>query len=129
MDELIQQALGYLGTVLATLCVALATLVLRKIGISLDADRQAQLEYVVKQEVLRQEELAAERLKKTGIVTSGAEKLRSALEAVTDRLPRVDRDEAAAIVQAVLPQLGIGAAAGLRELGKALKTPAPKVAK
>lgn len=124
MEEVMQTGLATLGTLISGLIIALLVQAFRKLGFSLDAEREAQLEYVVRQEVLRVEERAARMLKESGIQQRGEQKLRDVLIAVTDRIPRVDHAEAERIVHAVLPQLGLGATAYVRELGKALKTPA-----
>lgn len=124
MDAVIDQLVQLAGAVLAPLLVAVVVQVLRRIGLSVDAERKAMLEYFAKQAVLGVEERAAAWAKAniSGRAMSGAEKMQAALEEVLARVPRVSREEAKAVIEAVLPQLHIGAAAGARELGKALRT-------
>lgn len=122
MDELIQQVISYLGAALAAALVALAVQLLRKMGFSLDAERHAQLETVVRQAVLKAEEQAAAYAKAHVSKMLPADKMRLAVAHVLAKLPRVSEAEAADIVQAVLPQMGIGAAAGAQKLGEALRS-------
>jgi hypothetical protein len=121
-DELIRQGLGVLGTALTAVLVALAIKALQRIGISLDAERAAQLEYTARQAVLAVEERAAAYAKAHVTKMLPAEKMRQAIIDVTNRIPNVDDLEARRVIEAVLPQVGAGAAAGLRELGKAIGT-------
>lgn len=122
-DALIDQVMQALGVVLAGALVALVIQILRKIGITLDADKQAQLEYFAKQAVLRVEEYAATYAKKKLVGLTESQKFSMAVTDLIEKVPRVDRVEAERIVTAVLPQLGIGAAAGVTHLGNALRTP------
>lgn len=125
LNELLTQVTHALGGILAAAIVAVAVQLLRRLNISIDADRKAKLEYVVRQAVLAVEERAAALAKQHGaaVIMTANEKAQAALEAVVERIHNVDVDEARQVIQAVLPQLGIGATAGVRELGKAMRTP------
>lgn len=122
MEQLIEELLKGLGVVLTGALVALAVKLLQRFGIALDVERQQQLESMARQAVARVEEIAAQHAKAQVREWTGPEKLSAAVTDIVEQLPRVDREEAKAIVQAVLPSMGIGAAAGATELGKALRT-------
>lgn len=122
MDALIDELLKGFGVVLVGMVMWLVQRLLQRMGIELDIKRQQQLESMARQAVAQVEELAAEHAKTALREWSGPEKLSAAVTTIVDKLPRVDREEATAIVQAVLPSMGIGAAAGAVELGKALRT-------
>lgn len=121
MEQLIDPIVTALGGVLVSVLVALAIRALQKIGVDLDVKRQEQLEGVARAAVLRVEEITKAQARKQLATWSGPEKLREAVTEVVDRIPRVDALEAQRVVQAVLPTVGIGAAAAV-ELGKALQT-------
>ena len=108
--------------VLVPLLVMLVIRALKKVGISLDADKQAQLEYVAKQAALKIEEVAANRLAAQLSKMTPTQKLQSAVASVLDKLPNVSPREAEDAIHAALPQIGAGAAAGAVALGKAMRT-------
>lgn len=94
--------------VIAPIAVKLLLAQLKKIHITVSAERQGQLEYLAKQAVLRTAELAANKKKVTGVVTSGPDMLQIAtvdIMAKSDATPK----EAADTIHAVLPQVGLGA--------------------
>ncbi len=122
MDVLIDSVVKSLGGVLVGVLVAVAVKLLQRFGIALDVERQQQLESAARAAVLRIEELAASTAKSQLRSWTGPEKLSAAITDVVERIPRVDRGEAERIIQAVLPSVGIGAAAGAAELGNALRT-------
>jgi hypothetical protein len=111
------------GTALSSLLFALLTRLLQMWNIRLSAERQAQAEHIVALVVRSVEESAATYLRTHGIPLTGQAKLERAVTDIVTRLPRVSRTEAAEIVHAVLPALGLGATAGLGKLGDALRTP------
>jgi hypothetical protein len=121
MEQLIEPIVAGLGVVLTMAVIALGTQLFRKLGIELDVKRQQQLESFARSAVLRVEEVATAEARKHLSAWTGPQKLQAAVTDVVDRLPRVDRAEAERIVHAVLPTVGIGAAAAV-ELGKALQT-------
>ena len=125
ITSLSQQIVAVVLPLLASTLVALVVLGLKKLGLSIDADKQAQLEYVAKQAVLKVEEQVSARVAgavdaSLGPITS---KLNMAVVDVIAKLPRVSKQEAEDAIHAALPQLGLGAAAGAAALGKALRTP------
>lgn len=123
MDAVIDQAVQALGAIVAAALVAVLVKLFQRFGIALDQERQDQLTRVAQQAVARAEEWAAAQVKaKVKGKIPGAEKFERAVADVIARVPRVSREEAEAIVTAALPQMGLGAAAGARELGKALRT-------
>jgi hypothetical protein len=123
MDVVIDQTMQALGALLATALVAVLIKLFQRFGIALDQERREQLEGVARQAVARAEEWAAAQAKErlAGKIP-GSAKFERAVVDVIDRIPRVTRDEAEAVVTAALPQMGLGAAAGAAALGKALRT-------
>jgi hypothetical protein len=107
--EIIRTVLAIATPVLATLATALIVKALQKIGLSVDAEKQAKLEYLATQAILRAEEWAAARIKAQVGSTTAAMKLEKALTDLTDRVPGISREEAAALVHATLPKLQLGA--------------------
>jgi hypothetical protein len=123
MDGLIDQTVQMIGAMLAAALVAVLVKLFQRFGIALDQERQDQLERVARQAVARAEEWAAAQVKaKVSKKIPGSEKFERAVVDVLERIPRVSREEAEAIVTAALPQMGMGAAAGAAALGKALRT-------
>ncbi len=122
MELVITPLIQALGAVLAAALTALVVQAFRKLGLSLDADRQAQVEYYAKQAVLKVEEEAAAYAKSHMKKIDPGIKMRRAVVALIAKVPRINTDEAGEILEAVLPQVGIGAAAGARRLGEALRT-------
>ena len=122
MELFIDELVKGLGAVLVGALIALIVKLLKRMGIALDVERMQQLESSARQAVLRVEETAATQLKNKVSEWTGPEKLHAAVTDVITRLPRVDAEEAERIVKAVLPTMGLGAAAGAAELGKALRT-------
>lgn len=120
LTPLVTPVLQLLGTVIAAALTALIVRLLQKVGLSVDADRHAKIEYVAKLAASRAEEFAAAYLKAHGSKLLPTQKLQLAVEDVMARLPRVSREEAQEIVQAVLPGLRLGATAGVAALGKAV---------
>jgi hypothetical protein len=125
MEGLIDQTVQMVGAMLAAALVAVLVKLFQRFGIALDQERQDQLQSVARQAVARAEEWGATQLKglaKRKLPALGAEKFERAVTDVVARIPRVSREEAEAVVQAALPQMGLGAAAGAAALGKALRT-------
>jgi hypothetical protein len=124
MDGLIDQTVQMIGAMLAAALVAVLVKLFQRFGIALDQERQDQLEHVARQAVARAEEWAAAQVKAKVVSKKipGSEKFERAVVDVLERIPRVSREEAEAIVTAALPQMGMGAAAGAAALGKALRT-------
>lgn len=123
MDVLIDEVVKLLGGVLAAALIAVLYKLLQRFGIALDAEKRDQLEAAARQAVARAEEWSARQIKaKVAKKIPGTEKFERAVADVLDRIPGVTRAEAEAVVEAALPQMGIGAAAGARELGKSLRT-------
>lgn len=125
MNDVTTQIVGFvisLATpVLATLATALMVKALQRIGLQVDAERKARLEYVASQAILRAEEWAAARLK-ANLPATGTEKLQAAMVDLTDRIPGISNEEASALIHATLPKLGAGAAAFLQGARQAATT-------
>lgn len=125
MDELLNTVLietlkfALVGAV--GLLVPIFIQILRRAGLQLTVEREAALNQVALLAAAEVEEWAAKRLK-ANLPISGGEKMERALETVLSKLPNVSEAEAKVAIHAALPQIGLGAAAGLKELGKALVT-------
>lgn len=111
-----------LATALAGLVVAVAVKMLQKLNLSVDADQQAKLEYVAKQQILKAEEEAAAKYQLDQKFTSGAAKLQTATAGVIAKLPNVTQQEAEDAVHAALPQLALGATTLAGKVGEAVVT-------
>ena len=131
MEDIVGKIVGFtLAHALALLVpfvIAVLVRVFQKFGLSLSAERRANLEAGLMKGALWVEEWAERKFKETGVKVPAAVKLEKAIEKgltfVVGKIPRVSAEEAADIVNAGLPQIGLGAAASARELGKALRTP------
>lgn len=119
-------ALQALEPLLISALVALAYKVFQRLHLSVSAERDAQLQWVAQQAVQYAEEKAANYVKSTGLVPKAEQKLNDALTVVLTKLPNVSELEATQAIQAALPQVGLGAAAGVSALGKAMLTPEQK---
>lgn len=122
MDPLIDAVFQYLGVFAAAALSALIVQLLRKVGLSLDADRQAQVEYFARMAVAKAEELGAAYAKKHAVKMDPAHKLQIATQALIAKVPRITPDEAQDIVTAALPGMKMGAAAAMGKLGDALRS-------
>lgn len=103
------------------LLVPILVQVLRRAGLQLSVEREAAVNQVALLAAAEVEEWAAKKLK-ANLPVSGGEKAERAIETILTKLPNVTEAEAKAALHAALPQIGLGAAAGLKELGKALST-------
>lgn len=115
--ELARLAVELAAIVLAPLLVGAVAAWLRKVGYELSAERRARLEARVVAAILATEEWAAAEAKR-GVPVASTAKLERALA----RLPGVDPTEAADLIHAWLPRLGLGAAAALRQLRQAVQS-------
>lgn len=113
MDPVYQEVIKVVGGIIASalgmLLIWIATQMARKLGLSVSAEQQAQLQWFAQQAAKKMEEIAAAKLKSTGERMTPAEQMAGAVEAVMENLPRVDAAKAASAVTAALPELGIGA--------------------
>jgi hypothetical protein len=103
MDELIRQTTQLLGAVLAAALVALVTQGLRKLGLSITMDQQAQLERTVRLGVGYAEEQARAHLAQTNDRLPGTSKQLMAASFVMEALPHSDETAVHQLIQAVLP--------------------------
>jgi alkylhydroperoxidase/carboxymuconolactone decarboxylase family protein YurZ len=102
-----------------SLIVPLLIQQLRRAGVQLSAEKEARLNQVALIAAAEVEEWAAVKLK-ANVPISSHDKLQKGIESVLNKIPGVTEQEAKAALQAALPQIGLGAAAGLREVGKAI---------
>lgn len=111
-----------LAGVLAAYAVAIAHKLAARFGLQLDAARDQQIEYAVRQAVMKAEELVAARLAAGLPVQSAQAKLELALTDLLDRIPGLSRERAIDLIHAALPQLGLGSAATASEAAALPKT-------
>ena len=100
--------------VLLPLISALLVKALQRFGLSVDAEKQAKVEYFVQQAIFRAEEWAAQRVKANMGQTTAAMKLDRALTDVVDKVPGITKQEAADLIHATLPKVQLGAAVFLQ---------------
>jgi len=112
-QEVIKVVGGIIASALGMLLIWIATQMARKLGLSVSAEQQAQLQWFAQQAAKKMEEIAAAKLKSTGERMTPAEQMAGAVEAVMENLPRVDASKATSAVTAALPELGIGASGPL----------------
>jgi len=105
MDQIISQLIQALGAILAAVLIALATQALRRMGITLNAERQQLLENTVKQGVSYAEETAKVHLQKYGEKLESDAKKNLALDFVLHKLPKTNPDDANRSIQATLPMV------------------------
>ena len=123
MPAVYQPIIDALIALAATALTGMIVRLFQKVGLALDADRTAQVEYWARQAVLYAEERAAAQIGSSIVKWSPGAKLEAAVAQLMSKAPRITREEAEAIIHAALPQVGLGAAAAAAELGKALRTP------
>lgn len=126
LDQLFTELMKVLTPILVSLLVAAAGYAIRRLHLSVSAEQDAQLAYYANLAVLYAEEKAANYLKTHGVKMDPISKLNMAVTQLLTKVPRIDQDEAVKIVQASLPGLKMGAAAGAVALGNALRTPEAK---
>ena len=119
--EVVKFALAIIAPILSALLVALAAKGLQKIGISLDAEKQAKLEHLVAALVAQTEEWASSRIK-AGIPVTAADKASYYLQLAADKIPGVSTDEAHALAQTILGRLRLGTTAVLQDVRVAATT-------
>ena len=107
------------------LVVPLMVQLLRRAGLNISAEREGYLNQVALIAAAEVEEWASKKLK-ANLPVSAGEKMERALESVLSKIPNVTENEAKAAIHAALPQIGLGAAAGLKELGKSITSVEPK---
>jgi hypothetical protein len=118
VTELVRTALTILAPILVAALTTAAIQVARKFGLEVGAQQQAKIEHYARQAVLEAEEWAAQRIR-ANLPTTPMEKFERALRGMLQKVPGVTAGEATAIIHAVLPQVGAGAAAALGEVRRA----------
>lgn len=111
LKPLLEAILPALGTVLAAYLTYLAHQLAQKWKINLSAEQDAKLEYYAKKAAAWVEEEAARRLTRKDPNLSGDDMRDLAVSKVKEWMPQADLQKAADTIQAVLPQMGLGAAA------------------
>lgn len=99
-----------LGAALAYFVIRLVQGVAAKLHLQVSEQTDAQIRYYAAQAVKAAEEYAAKRLKMSGVVMSGDEKLEAALASVVAKIPGVDKVVAQDAIHAALTDLSLGAA-------------------
>lgn len=108
-EAVTEQALTAMSLVAAALILAILRRVLQKLGISLSAERDAQLEYAVAEGIARAKEAAAAQIKAYGTSMPAEQKLEIAREHVKDTLKKVDPVKVDAKIESTLAKVGEGA--------------------
>ena len=105
--------IAVLAPIVAGLVVALLVKWLKKVGLDLDAEKQAKAEYWVRQGILSAEEWAASRLKQGLADTPDAESAVKLQHAIDVAVENTDLNvvQAETLVHAQLPQVKLGATA------------------
>lgn len=119
--EFVKLVFAIVAPILSALLVALAAKALQKIGLSLDAEKTAKLEYLATRLVAQTEEWANARLK-AGIPTTASDKAKQYLVYAASKLPGVSADEATALAQQTLGRLRMGTMAVLSDIRTAATT-------
>lgn len=122
LTEVINTVLGIATPILTVLLTAFLVKALQKVGLNVDADKTAKLEYFATQAILRAEEWGAARIKANAGTMTAAMKLEKALTDLTDKVPGITREEASALVHATLPKVNLGAAAFLQGVRQSATT-------
>jgi hypothetical protein len=118
VTEVVRLVFALVAPVLSALLVALAAKALQKLGLTLDAEKQAKLEHLAAGLVARTEEWASSRIK-AGMPVTAREKAEYYLTIATDALPGVSADEAHALAQTTLGRLRLGMTAVLQDIRQA----------
>jgi len=111
LDEVVKLVFSVAALVIAPLAVALVARLLRKVGLSLDAEKQAKIEKIARDGILLAEEKAARLVKAKLRPMLSSEKLAMAMKHLLDQVPGISTDEAELIVTQELPKVGVGATA------------------
>lgn len=112
VTEIIKTTLAIATPVLATLLSALVLRAVKRMGIELDSQRALQVEKIVRDAILRAEEMFATRVRQK-LPTTSADRLATAVATVMDKVPGITEQEARDLVHTTLPKVGAGAAAFL----------------
>jgi hypothetical protein len=121
VGSILQSVLAFaLPVIVPTLATALTGYLLvilhrlaQKWGLNLSAEQDAKLEYYATKAAAWVEEEAARRLTRKDPNLTGDQMRDLAIAKVKEWLPNADTQKAADTIQAVLPQMGLGAAASL----------------
>jgi hypothetical protein len=123
---LTQQLIDAAIAVLVPLITALLVKLFQKAKLDVSGQRQARIEYFVRQAILEAEEWAAKRLQ-AKLDTEPTQKLDRAVRAITKQVPTVTVSQAIDLVHAELPKSGLGASAAVPTSAVAV-VPAPVTA-
>lgn len=122
MDAVIHQALDVVGAIIVAVLTPLIVQWIankaRLAGLQLSAEKEAQVEKIVRDAILKAEEWAATRVK-VGESTNAGQKLEQALADVVDKVPGISSQEAADLIHATLPKVGLGASTFLQGVRQA----------
>lgn len=129
MDEILREiaveVVRIAMVALVSIAVPLLVQLLRRVNIQLSVEEQARVNTTAMIIAAEVEEWAASRIKMNLPVGSG-EKLQRATARMVETLPGMTPERAEAAVAAALPQLGLGAAAALKEIARGSATDAGK---
>jgi type II secretory pathway pseudopilin PulG len=127
MEEFAKLAAGVLATLLsalAAIAVPMAVQYIRKLGLQISAEQEAQIRSTAEGAVLRAEEIIEAQIKTHGtpIVRSGADKLEIAATAIMEKVPGVTKPEAEGLAKEAVARVGLGATDLAGKLAAASRT-------
>jgi ABC-type multidrug transport system fused ATPase/permease subunit len=107
---LLTAVMGLVATVVAGVLVWAGTLLAKKLGLELSAEKQEALRKAARDAVFMAEEWGAKRAKLNELTVSGSDKLQQAVGFVLAKIPGVDVDEVKQQIHAALGSVqGLGA--------------------
>jgi hypothetical protein len=111
LPALLDTAFDALAVVAAGFVVLLTRRLLQKVGLSLKEDQERQLQYWVKQAVLKAEEIVNARRAAGQPTSTAADKFDLALDDLREKAPGLTSLQASDKIHAALPDLGLGSTA------------------
>jgi hypothetical protein len=111
LPALLDTAFDALAVVAAGFVVLLARRLLQKVGLSLKEDQERQLQFWVKQAVLKAEEIVNARRSAGQPTSTAADKFDMALADLHEKAPGLTGQQASDKIHAALPDLGLGSTA------------------
>lgn len=124
-DRLVTEIILVIAGVLSTQIAAILYRVFKKLGISLSAEKRAEIELYIADQIraIAETQAAIHKGKLKGQLLSAEEKLYAVTAATLQKFPQVSPREAEMITQATLGRLKEGALVGAVHLGEAVRTP------
>jgi type II secretory pathway component PulK len=121
-DGVIQLAFTILTVLLVPLLTAILAKVLKRVGLSVEAEKQAKLEKLVQDAILATEEWARAQVKGKVLKILPEDKLVRAVEQILAKVPGISEQEAIDLVNQELPKLRGAAGDFLKAASQAAAT-------